>query len=98
MGRTRTPAYRVEVGPARGNGRTVVSTPSCWFVNEKGRPTAANLEAYVHAYIDSCKVGGCNEHLSQAYGFIPVPSFARIVDQRTGGVVAEWKAPAFLVI
>lgn len=88
MGRTVTAKYRMEMP-----GATAMS----WFNKEKGKPTAANLEKYIHAYAKSLEPGGANEHVSEHFGYIPYPRWARIVEQSSGAVVAEWKAGTFQV-
>jgi hypothetical protein len=90
MGRSRTSKYAIEMDGV---------TSSCWFVNEKGRPTEENLAEYVSAYVESLKVGGCNYHVSKALGFMPIPNWARIVlNDGSRKPVVEWKAPMFMVI
>lgn len=90
MGRSRTSKYALEM---QG------STSRCWFVKEDGAPTAANLEKYVRSFINSLKVGGVNAHISQAFGYMPIPNWARIVlNDGSRQVVVEWKAPVFMAI
>lgn len=87
MGRTITPSYRVELMEHRiGSCGPAVSRMG-W----DGRPTVANLERYVFAYVD----GGVNVHLSESLGYIPIPHSARIVRQKTGRIVASWQAAMF---
>jgi hypothetical protein len=90
MGKSITPAYRIEM-----TERRTMLTPMSWR-SEYGKPTAENLEKYVRKYIDSLKIGGTNQHVSLSLGYIPVPDSARIVRQKTGEVVATWKAPMFM--
>ena len=85
MGRTITPTYRLEMEEQRLGS----TSPAAW----KGRPTDANLERYVLAYVD----GGVNVHLSESLGYMPIPHAARVVRQSTGQVVASWKAAMFQV-
>lgn len=88
MGRTVTPTYRMEYWDQGGHHQQAWS----------GRPTNANLAKYIRAHIKSLKKGGVNYHVSLALKYIPVPHKARIVRQKTGDVVATWKAPSFMVI
>lgn len=67
-------------------------TPAAWNVGTRtrpgyGRPTAANLTHYVAIFNASTEPGGVNAHLSGTR-----ITAARIVDQRTGEVVATWYA------
>jgi hypothetical protein len=89
MGKSYTPTYRVE---ERAQG--VAPYTYAWR-KEDGRPTIANLEKRIMSYAKSLEKGGVNEHLSK--NFIPYPTFARIVRQATGEVVATWKAAPFQV-
>ena len=88
MGQTVTPTYRVEYHDQTGKR---ICT---WH----GRATIQRLADWIHAGIESHKVGGCNLHISEMLGFIPVPHKAVIVRQSTGEVVVSWKAPMFMVI
>jgi len=74
-------------------------TPMCWFVNQNGKPTQANLEKWVDAYHASLKPGGANAHLSNGPKGMPILNSAKIVtNDRNKTVVAAWKAPMFMVI
>ena len=57
-----------------------------------------NVEREVMQYIDSMKIGGVNEHLSKAIGYMPIPSSATLIDQIARAVVEVWHAPAFMEI
>jgi len=83
MGRSRTTKYRIEMDGSH----------FCWH----GRANDKALEKYVFDYADSLKLGGVNEHISKSLGYIPFPHKARIVDQSTGEVKAEWEAGMFQV-
>lgn len=83
MGRSYTPPYRVE-----HDG----STPSAWR-REYGKPTEANLSKFIQEYSRSLEAGGCNQHVSKPLGYIPYPSWARIVRQCDGVVVASLIVP-----
>ena len=87
MGKTMTPTYRLEVKDRSGN----------WRQGWRGRATDRGLESYMVKYTDSLKVGGCNHHLCSG-GVMPIPNSAKIVNQKTGEVVATWKAPLFWVV
>lgn len=88
MGKTIRLKYRVE-----GKDQT-----GAWQCGWRGRATTARLAEWVRMTNESMKLGGCNEHVSKAHGFIPIISRARIVNQDTGEVVAEYAAPLFQVI
>jgi hypothetical protein len=101
MGRITTPKYRFEMAPIRAVNTNLPSysiTPSAWKVKEHGKPTTDNIDKYVRAFIDSTKLGGCNDHFSKDAGYIPVPNYARIVRQADNQVMAEWRAPMFMAI
>jgi len=83
MGRSTTPTYVVHL--------TVPGfhyTPAAWRVKQAGRPTDANLAAYVKAFEASTEPGGVNAHL----GPQTVRS-AQVVRQATGEQVASYAAP-----
>jgi hypothetical protein len=83
-GRTTTPKYRLETGK---------STPMEWKC-EYGKPTPENIEKWVRRFNKSLQPGGVNEHV----GVDATVSNAKVVDQETDEVVAEWSAPAFDVM
>jgi len=96
MGRSTTPKYVVEMDG---------STPAEWRVKKRfnipgyGVPNEANLVKYVEGFIESLKPGGANHHISKALGYMPIPNWARIKVNCVGGeVLAEWKAPMFMVL
>ncbi len=62
-----------------------------WDVARMGRPTQRRLVLYVQNFIASLGPTGHNSHLAQMYGAPPIPSSARIVNQSTGEVIAQWK-------
>ncbi len=99
MGKSYTPAFRIEVDDVRrpdGSGY-IHSTGAAWR-REYGRPTSKNLGEYMRRLNDSLKPGGVNAHISRSYGFMPFHSSARIVRQSTGETVAAWEAPLFSVV
>lgn len=93
MGRSYTPKYRVEHGDQTGR-----QMPSAWRVTDYGAPTAHRLAVWVNRMEDSYKLGRCNAHIALRLGFLPSIHYACIVNQRTGTVVAEYKAPAFKLV
>jgi hypothetical protein len=64
------------------------NTPAGWQTKQAGRPTAANLSAYVSLYNDSLKPGGCNAHLGAGAQCVA----ATLRDHDKNVVVAEWRA------
>lgn len=93
MGRSYMPKYRIEFSDQGGP-----QFPQAWRVREYGKPTTENIEKWVHSLVDSMKIGGVNEHISRAVGYIPVPNRAKVVNQYTGETVATWTAPMFMAI
>jgi hypothetical protein len=94
MGRSITPKYRVEMfrrNPFTGDR---VSDVECW----KGRASDTLLESYVLRLERSYKPGEVNGHISASFGYLPAYDAARIVDQKTGQVVATWKSAPFRVM
>lgn len=102
MGRIITPKYRVEYRTnhlALGfvlsdmltkDGKRVLTM--CW----DGPATMPKLKEWRVRFNRSFQKGGANEHLSQAHGEDHI-HWARIVNQKTGQVVAEVTAPTFEV-
>jgi len=86
MGRSVTPKYRMEVKTNVG-----YFTPSIW----RGRATEQRLEVAVHAENKSFLPGGVNAHVANNLGAVPYIYKAKIINQMTGEVVAEYNAPAF---
>ena len=87
MGRSITPKYIVKVRHSGG----VASTDSVWNSKQSGRPTAKNLATWVAKYHESLKAGGCNEHVTKAYGVNAQLRYAAILVNLTGEIVAEWR-------
>jgi hypothetical protein len=88
MGRIITPKYIVKVRHSGG----VASTDSCWNSKQAGRPTAKNLAAWVAKYHESLKAGGCNEHLTTAYGHNAELRYAAVLrNDASSEIVAEWR-------
>jgi hypothetical protein len=87
MGRTITPKYIVKVRHSDG----VASTDSCWNSKQAGRPTEKNLAAWVAKYHESLKPGGCNEHVTAAYGVNAQLRYAAILRNDGGSeIIAQW--------
>jgi hypothetical protein len=87
MGRIVTPKYRVE---DRTNGMGIM--PFAW----NGKPTKERLEAWRVEMNKSFQPGGNNGHVST--NTIPHITHAKIVNQKTGAVVAETAMPMFEVV
>jgi len=85
-GRSTTPKYVLQM-PGM--------TDSAW----SGRlPTESQLERRVMEYVVSTMPGFANEHIGRAHG-ISIPSYARVrVNKPNGPVMAEWRAPSFMVL
>jgi hypothetical protein len=101
MGRSTTPKYALVV-----DCTGVHCTRMAWHVKPPvgcsvgyGKPTAENLAKYIETFRKSLHPGGANEHLMKAYGSKALPNAARIIlNDGSGTVVAEWKAPMFWAI
>lgn len=72
------------------------TTPMAWR-KEYGKPTLENLEKWITEYSRSLEIGGVNQHVSLSLGYVPYPRTAKIIRQRTGEVLASWKAAMFQV-
>lgn len=89
-----TPTYRIE---SKARSPRVVSTPMEWRSRGSrlrpgyGRPTEANLEAFVQKMNSSMDPGGANAHLGSAHHIVS----AQIVRQTDGKVMATYRAPSF---
>lgn len=96
MGRSTTPAYRVEFETAA----PIALTPMAWRVRDDGlakgfgKPTDANLATFVEDLNASFDPGGVNEHVGQD----AKATGARIVRQRDDQVVATWRASSFQLV
>lgn len=69
-----------------------------WNTKTAGKPTEANLEKWRKAMNESMKIGGVNEHVSKAYGFMPHVSKAEIYNQKTHRTICDTRMPMFEVI
>ena len=85
MGRSITPKYAAKLYESG-----VHSTEFCWHCRIYGKPTVANLEKYIMAYIRSQYAGGCNEHLAKHFGRIMVPNSAYIRRNVRNGDDCGW--------
>ena len=94
MGRTITPKYRIEY--VESNRERANS--AAWDAKTYGRANARNLERWRTKLNTSFLPGHCNFHVSQALNVIPHVSYARLVNQKTGEVVAEARMPMFEVV
>jgi len=99
MGRLITPKYALYY---RDNTPGLLEQSGAWNVTDRnypgsgyGRPTAANLERWVRAFNKSMSPGEVNHHVSKALGYLLHVSNARIVRQKDGRVMAEYRAPLF---
>ena len=71
--------------------------PLAYDVKKDGKPSVANLEKFVKAYIKSFSAGGANVKISEDEGYIPIANRAELIGQKDGTKI-EWKAPAFMVL
>jgi hypothetical protein len=85
MGKSTTPHYVIYEGDKPNN--------KILYADNK-KP---NMEKEIYLYIDSLKIGGNNEHISKALGYMPIPNKAILIDQRTKQVIEHWNAPAFMI-
>ena len=94
MGRSTTPTYVVRYVDQQGVHQVI------WNTKQAGRPTKANLETWRKKMNESMKLGGCNEHISKALGFMPHVCHAVIINQKLGDrkSVVSVIAPLFEVI
>ena len=88
MGRVYTPKYRLDVEGV---------SAAVWSVRDYGKPTRENLLNWIEKYSRSLEIGGVNQHLSLALGYVPYPAYVAIRDNKTGETITEWKAAMFQV-
>ncbi len=101
MGRSKTPKYAIVV-----DCTGMVPSRTGWYIGVQeggvkgyGKPTAENLAKYIDRYHESLKPGGSNHGLVTTFGTKVYANAARIVrNDGSGVVVAEWKAPPFMLI
>lgn len=87
MGKSYTPTFRLEYKDQGG-----------WQTQfyDKRRPTDDQLRRYLIDLVHSFYIGGINEHVSKSIGYIPMPTQARVIRQKTGEIVAKFNAPMFM--
>jgi hypothetical protein len=85
MGRTATSKYAVSV-TVPGYSYSLAA----WRCKQSGRPTEANLTAYIEAFEASTRPGGANAHLGEQR----VTSAYIKVNEYNGRTVAKYQAPA----
>ena len=95
MGKSYTPKYRVETRDNTAKPWAAPNARQAWLVKDYGRATDENLAAWVRVTNRSFKSGGVNFHVSVAAGVEVHINWARIVEQATGEVVAEYFMPMF---
>ena len=93
MGKIITPTYRIEV---KENDFTDSWHVMSWN-KEYGKPNTKNLENFVSKMNESYLPTGVNSHITKMRGYIVCVYKARIIHQKSGDIVAEWKAPSFQV-
>lgn len=113
MGKSFTPKYRVEYRDNDRTHTTdklanwtsasgwLFSCPTrqmAWNSKEWGAPNDKNLEQWRVKFNESYKSGGVNYHISLAARVLVHISHARIVNQKTGDIVAVATMPAFEVV
>lgn len=84
MSKSITPTYRIVIDE---------TLPMVW----RGPVSQDKLDAYIKAYAKSLELNGVNEHISLRLGFIPYPTKAEVIHQKTGAIVASWHAAPFQV-
>ena len=85
MGRTVTSKYAISI-TVPGYSYSLAA----WRCNQSGRPTAANLAAYVEAFEASTRPGGCNAHLGAQR---VTRAHVKVNSGYDGRIVAEYTAP-----
>lgn len=94
MGRITTPKYRIETGSDKRGWVTL----SAWNSRSYGPANAGNLETYRVRFNQSFLKGGVNDHIASGNQPVPYYSNLRIVEQKTGRVVAVAHGPAFEIV
>lgn len=98
MGTSTTPTYRIEWQDNRGSWKS-----QAWTVRSgtnktgHGQPTEANIRRWRDKFNASFELGGVNEGVSRAAGYVVRAGNCRIVHQLSGRVVARFQAPMFEV-
>lgn len=94
MGRSVKVRFVVRMSQSPLPGATTSYTePTAWPTKYAGRPSDANLAAYIAKYEESTRPGGVNAHLGSRVVFK-----AEVVDQETGAVRATYRGPAFAAV
>lgn len=103
MGRIVKLTHRVEyrtnllaMGKVAGDG--TANGKAVHIQGWRGRATEALLADWRKAMNKSFQAGGSNAHISEAFGAVEHISWARIVHQDSGRVVAEVTMPTFEVV
>ncbi len=90
--RDSTPPYRLEMSG---------STPWAWYVKGNsyrtgyGQPTLSNLKKVLVDYAKSLELGGVNYHITKAFGYVPYPTWAKVIRQSDHEVMASWRQGDF---
>ena len=95
MGKSSTPKYRIEL---RSNDPKRKWDSYAYLVKNYGKPTEANAKRFRNDMNASFQGGGTNYHITEGLGYVLHYSDAQIVEQKTGRVVAKYKAPVFEVV
>lgn len=70
-----------------------------WPTKFAGKPTPANIEKFIVAYVKSAKPDGANAHLGGGSGWpSQPPTRAYVYDQMKGEIIGQWTAPKFWVV
>ena len=92
MGQLITPKYRIVIEETTKKG-DYRRHQMVW----RGKPTEDNLIKYIKEYAKSLELGGVNERISKKLGFIPYPTSAWIVNQKTNKIMCRWQAAPFQI-
>lgn len=93
MGRSTTPKHRIEFRDSSRKTQAVA-----WNTKWYGRANQNNLDQWVARYNGELELGGINDHISKALGFVPYITSAKIVNQKTDQTVAEYQMAMFQTI
>lgn len=77
MGRSVPVRFTVEMTLSKGH-----ATPCVWPTKYAGRPSDKTLKAYIETFEESCRPGGCNEHLGPT-----TVMAAKVIDHFNGNEV-----------
>lgn len=101
MSKSYTPKYVVQTTYNKldaNRGWIKAKTDSMEWKRSYGRPTEANLKKFIDSYNASLNVGGSNEHLAAAYGYIPYANGGSIRCNTAGGAEIVSVSIPFMVI